>query len=191
MTDTLTKTCSKCGDTLAATTFNFYKNKGGKYGLTPRCKPCVNEDNKISHKKRLSENPEKIRAQATERTKRSYWKNIEESRKRQREFQAKRRQDPNERAKINFAKRGGGARLTEADFYAMFKAQKFCCAICESKYPGSENGWNLDHCHSTKKVRFILCAHCNRGLGAFRDNPRTLRKAAGMLDKFYNSVIKN
>jgi hypothetical protein len=185
-----TKTCTKCSRVLPATTDNFYKNKGGKFGLTPRCKPCVNDDNEEQRKKRLEQNPERERLLATNRTKRSYFRNLEKSRERHRLHQKKRREDPNERAKINMAKRGGSARLTEHEFNVMFASQGYCCAICGSKYPGHIKGWNIDHCHKSKKVRFILCAHCNRGLGAFKDNSANLRKAAELLDAFYASSEK-
>ena len=36
------KKCSKCGRWLVASTVNFYKNKGCKYGLAAECKECFN-----------------------------------------------------------------------------------------------------------------------------------------------------
>ncbi len=50
------KKCSKCGRWLVASTFNFHKKKGGKYGLRTVCKECANVDNK----KWRQENKEKI-----------------------------------------------------------------------------------------------------------------------------------
>ena len=40
------KTCTKCGETLPATTEYFHKNKTGKYGLRSRCKKCEAEYDK-------------------------------------------------------------------------------------------------------------------------------------------------
>ena len=182
----LTKTCRKCQAELPATTEHFYKNSGGKYGLTPRCKSCVNEDNKTSHAKRLAADPEKVRAQGNARAKRHYHSNLDASREKQRAFQAKKRADPAERAKINMAKRAGGARMTQEEFNTLFAAQGHRCAICHSDHPGAKHGWNIDHCHKSGNVRFILCAHCNRGLGAFRDNPAPMRKAADVLEQYNN-----
>ena len=47
------------------------------------------------------------------------------------------------------------------------------CVICGSKEP-----LVVDHDHKTGKVRGMLCNHCNRGLGHFRDDPLLLEFAA-------------
>lgn len=177
------KTCTKCQTTFPADTVHFYRNKGGKFGLTPRCKKCTNEDNAASHQRRMQEKPEKMRKQASERTKRHYRKNIEESRKKHREWAKSQREDPIKGLELKFKKRAAGAGLSQEQWHAIFDRQERKCAICRSSEPHHVHGWNTDHCHKTGKVRFILCAHCNRGLGAFRDNPDLMRRAADMLEK--------
>jgi len=47
------------------------------------------------------------------------------------------------------------------------------CVIC-----GSEEPLVVDHDHKTGKVRGMLCNHCNRGLGHFRDDPELMEFAA-------------
>lgn len=174
----LTKTCKKCSENKPATLEFFYKNAGGKYGLTPRCKPCVNEDNLLSHNKRFAADPERIRAQGNARAKKSYHKNLDKNREYQRNYQAKSRADPVKKLKIQSRKRAGDAGLTPEEIEVIRSQQDNKCAIC-----GDENPTDLDHCHKTKKIRWLLCRHCNRGLGAFRDRPDLLRKAAYMLEK--------
>lgn len=181
-----TKTCRKCGKALPATTEFFYRNQGGKFGLTPRCKPCVNEDNKSSHADRMLREPDKVRQQATSRSKRSYWKNIEVNRQRHREY-ARKNANPDKKRRSKLKADYG---MTPEQWQIMFESQGCKCAICGSTEPGSKNGWNTDHCHKTKRVRFILCAHCNRGLGAFRDNPELMRKAADMLEEIQNRPVE-
>ena len=46
------------------------------------------------------------------------------------------------------------------------------CVIC-----GSNEKLVVDHCHNTNIIRGMLCNHCNRGLGHFRDNPDLLEFA--------------
>lgn len=169
----LVKTCKKCSQTFEATTEFFYRNTSGKFGLTSRCKPCVNQDNKESAAKR---DPEILKKQATERSKRHYRKDLEKSRLKHREAQKRARQDPEKNLVIQSRKRAGGAKLTPEEIKEIRELQNNSCAICGDPDPS-----DLDHCHHTGKVRWLLCKHCNRGLGAFRDNPEWLEKAASML----------
>jgi len=50
------------------------------------------------------------------------------------------------------------------------------CVIC-----GDQTKLVVDHDHVTGKVRGLLCNHCNRGLGHFRDSPMLLEFAAQYL----------
>jgi hypothetical protein len=176
------KTCTKCKIEFPATLKYFYKNPSGKYGLTPRCKSCVSIDNKLSHEKRLKADPEKIRALANARAKKSYHNDVEKSRAKQREHQLSRRSDPVKGAIIKARKRADGAGLSPEEIQIIRDIQDNKCAICEEPNPT-----DLDHCHNTNKIRWLLCRHCNRGLGAFKDQPDLLRKAATLLERFTNA----
>lgn len=55
------------------------------------------------------------------------------------------------------------------------------CQICGGEF--GKRGKNIDHCHSTGKVRGILCTQCNQGLGMFKDNQRLLLNAMVYLEK--------
>lgn len=66
----------------------------------------------------------------------------------------------------------------------MFEEQDGKCAICESYEPNTKKGvFHVDHCHTTGKVRALLCHTCNIGLGAFQDDTSVLYKAMGYLLK--------
>ena len=70
-------------------------------------------------------------------------------------------------------------RLAPRDFSRMVELRGGRCAICES--PAR---LVVDHCHTTGEPRDLLCDHCNRGLGYFRDNAEALRRAADYLLAF-------
>jgi len=57
------------------------------------------------------------------------------------------------------------------------------CVIC-----GSTEKLVVDHCHTTNQVRGMLCNHCNRGLGHFRDDPALLEFARIYLLSYSNTT---
>ncbi len=63
------------------------------------------------------------------------------------------------------------------DYFNFLLKQEGCCCICLTKFSDSIRPY-VDHCHITKKVRGLLCFHCNTGLGHFKDNYKNLVKAA-------------
>jgi predicted amidophosphoribosyltransferase len=68
--------------------------------------------------------------------------------------------------------------LTEEQYTALITSQPNC-AICEKSFETERR--NIDHCHTTGRVRGLLCPGCNRGLGFFGDSPERLIKAAQYL----------
>lgn len=66
--------------------------------------------------------------------------------------------------------------LTKDERQAMIDSQNGCCAICQKPFESS-NKTHVDHCHTTGKVRNILCGNCNSGLGMFKDDPNLLTAA--------------
>lgn len=78
--------------------------------------------------------------------------------------------------------------ITEAIYQEMLSSQGGVCAICGTKpdeWHRSGRFINLavDHDHSDGKVRGLLCGHCNRGLGSFKDDTARLLSAADYLRK--------
>jgi hypothetical protein len=53
-----------------------------------------------------------------------------------------------------------------------------CCAICSTT-----DDLNVDHCHTTQKIRGVLCGYCNRGLGNFKDSKELLESAIKYLSQ--------
>jgi len=66
--------------------------------------------------------------------------------------------------------------LTENEFETMLQNQNHRCAICLTDDPKTK-GWCIDHCHTTKIVRGILCSNCNSAIGLMKENTFALRAA--------------
>lgn len=75
--------------------------------------------------------------------------------------------------------------LDEETYRAMIKTHSNKCAICGEEETLVQKGkltrLSIDHCHSTGKVRGLLCSRCNHGIGEFRDSPDLLEKAIDYL----------
>jgi len=74
--------------------------------------------------------------------------------------------------------------LTEAQFHVLLDKQDGKCGICEAGIRGIINRYRLahvDHCHSTGKVRGMLCRKCNVGIGMFGDGHEVASKAVEYL----------
>ena len=70
--------------------------------------------------------------------------------------------------------------LGPGEYDKLFEAQDGKCAICRE--PRSQR-LSVDHCHTTNRVRGLLCRRCNgRLLTAARDRPEVLRNAADYLE---------
>jgi hypothetical protein len=66
--------------------------------------------------------------------------------------------------------------LSRADFDAMSAAQGGVCLICGDA--PEDKPLFVDHCHTTGRVRGLLCSRCNTGIGMFLDDPDRLVAAA-------------
>lgn len=59
--------------------------------------------------------------------------------------------------------------IDHSKFDDMLAEQDGKCAICLTEDPAGVN-WHVDHCHSTGKVRGLLCCSCNQSLGMLKEN---------------------
>lgn len=70
----------------------------------------------------------------------------------------------------------------------LLKEQKGLCKICGNPPTsptrrGLIRDFNVDHCHTTGKVRGLLCDSCNIGIGLLGDNPALLKQAIIYLER--------
>lgn len=75
--------------------------------------------------------------------------------------------------------------LTFDEYMGMVSKQNNRCAICGEKQPLHINNGelNIDHDHSTGKVRGLLCNHCNTGIGMMKDDVKRMKAAIKYLGK--------
>lgn len=145
----------------------------------------ITEEKKAYQKQWRKRNPDKVSAAA----KRWREKDLAEARRRGREQQKKRRENPEEREKdrvrgLNYYYAKGKnnfCRTTEGRFKAKLRQKyglsleryelllantKGKCPICGD--PISRQTAHIDHCHATNIVRGLLCPMCNQAEGFLR-----------------------
>lgn len=72
--------------------------------------------------------------------------------------------------------------ITREEFNILLESQNYKCAICGTTDSGSRD-WHVDHCHTTGRVRGLLCHHCNTGIGLLKDDPIIIKNALEYLSK--------
>ena len=74
--------------------------------------------------------------------------------------------------------------ITVADFDAMILSQGNKCAICGDGPNGNPMHFpHIDHCHTTNKVRGLLCRKCNHAVGLLKDDPKIFLAGAAYLQR--------
>lgn len=84
------------------------------------------------------------------------------------------------RMRRSYIRRAYGMSLE--DFDALRVAQGHKCAICHAPL-GEGKKQHIDHCHTTGKIRGVLCGACNKALGGFKDSPEVMRRAAEYIER--------
>lgn len=69
--------------------------------------------------------------------------------------------------------------LTLYEYNQLLNKQKGRCKICKSLHTGRKTSshFHVDHCHTTGKIRGLLCHKCNSALGKFNDDVQILKNA--------------
>jgi hypothetical protein len=73
---------------------------------------------------------------------------------------------------------------TGIEIRRLLESQGSKCLVCFTPLVRGGTGdarAAVDHCHSTGRVRGVLCLRCNIGIGQFRDNPDFLASAIAYL----------
>ena len=74
--------------------------------------------------------------------------------------------------------------ITSTEYDRILASQNGVCACCYASSPGRQHKtFNVDHCHTTGKVRGLLCYSCNIGLGHLGDDFQSVSNAITYLSK--------
>ena len=76
--------------------------------------------------------------------------------------------------------------ITKEEYLSLIEKQDNKCGVCGEKETSLGRGGKvknlaIDHCHTTGKVRGLLCHGCNTALGSFKDNANLLTNAINYL----------
>ena len=149
---------------------------GQKDGRLSWCKTCQGVLSKAWSKKHYAEDPKEAIKKSRE------WRLANPDKYRD----TKKRYSKNNAEKIRVEKRNRNLKskygITSQEFDDMAKAQGGCCAICRQPPSGRWRRLVVDHCHSSGRVRGLLCNQCNRALGFLGDDQETLDRAASYLN---------
>ena len=186
------KQCTKCNS--IKSTIQFYKDATKSDGLDSWCKHCRKDFEKTVNYppktlgtkicKCCGENKSITEFYKTKRNCDGRGTTCKEC-KREKKMEYRLRED----VKVHTAEYNKDYKLRIAygigteDKLSMIDSQNGNCAICGKKLIDLNNNICVDHDHGTGKIRGILCGNCNRAIGLFFDNPKTLIAAAMYLER--------
>lgn len=154
----LSKACTKCKN--IKNIDEFYRKHDGKYGASSHCKIC----DFYKKKKWQEENGEKVA----------------DSNKKWRK---------NNKKKSYNIQRANGLRsnykMSIEDYDNMLLQQNNQCAICKINKNKLNRKLDVDHCHTSGKVRKLLCRSCNVSLGRLNEDVFTL---TNMIEYIYEHL---
>jgi hypothetical protein len=159
------KVCSRCKETKEFS--QFYKKKHQKSGFSSECKSCYltwmhankNNNPNFEGSKTCSECNE-----------------IKPKSKFHRQNQSQDGLKNTCKDCINLERRYTRYGLSKEEYDSILKQQDYKCAIC--RY---DKRLDVDHCHSTGKVRGILCNGCNTAIGKLGDTLEGIQRAINYL----------
>jgi hypothetical protein len=152
------RNCTKCNTVKEDGFFN--KKASSKSGLNTICRECCASINKKWREK----NPRNATKQS----------------------QGWREKNPIKSQELNRRKLLRKYGLTIKEWEELFDKQNGTCAICNLPETLIDRGTlrrlAVDHCHSTGKVRALLCSKCNKAIGLLNDDLTLLNKAVSYLE---------
>ena len=168
------KKCTKCGDPKPLDQFNI--DAGHRDGHRSECQACERTRRKTyrsKNKKQLAKQHKTWRERSKKHL--AAW---------QREYYKRPGTYRGQRNSQLQRKYG----ITIEQYERMNKTQRGRCGVCGKRETavapnGKPRGLSVDHCHSTKIVRGLVCSRCNCALGMVDDDPAILQNLIAYLRK--------
>jgi len=143
------------------------------------------------------------REKARQTAKNLYWKDPEKSRAKLREYHHANKEMKSasfknwaekNKAKVRNTRLKRIYGISQEDYSRMLFEQNFVCAICGCENTSKDRNGLIrdlcvDHCHTTGRVRGLLCINCNVAIGKMKDNVAILQNAINYLSN--NSPASN
>lgn len=152
--------CTKCKQP-----GEFYRDITKKDGIHSVCKLCHSTRNKARRKV-----DSEYRERSTKKSMEWRLANPEHSRFRVRDSTLKRKYG-----------------LTVDDYNKLLESQGGVCQVC--KNPPTNRRLAVDHCHTTGKIRGLLCQACNVSIGKMRESPDLIRRLANYVEDHHQNLI--
>lgn len=157
------KKCTKCLNFKDIKEFS--KHSGCKDGLQPGCKACA----KAYRRSWYEANKERVQS-----VNKTWVKNNPNHGKEW--YQANKDVARNYQLKRDFG-------ITLDEYNKMLANQNNKCKICLLDSSQFNKVFAVDHCHSTLKIRGLLCGPCNAAIGLLKDDVKLLQNAIVYLEK--------
>lgn len=191
------KLCPRCG--LERSVEEFGRNADRPDGLALYCKPCFRVVSRESYRRRVERSGRQLREKVSVPPGMKRCPSCAEV-KPIADFPKNRASSDglgtyckpchNVITRTNIAKNHGNSRhyhlrrrygIGADEVERMLDAQGWACVICTAEL--TVKNAQVDHDHATGAVRGILCFNCNGGLGQFKDDLASLRRAAAYLGR--------
>lgn len=178
------KICGTCSIPKSITQFRFkYHNRLNIPVYESICNSCTRIRKSLNQRELNQQDPNRHKAAKERRElKRSLFRknNPDLVKKIDRENYIKRKQKLED---VRLFKTYG---LTPDKWKGLYEEQNGLCKICNVPQEKLTRKFHVDHCHSTGKIRGLLCGSCNQGLGYYKEDIQLFQKAIDYLKENYH-----
>jgi hypothetical protein len=169
----MVKTCLRCKQEKDLNL--FYKNKNKLDGKASYCQECLlkySAEYRQNNRQKTRESSARYRAE-----------NLEKVR-----TDDRRRHNENKERQVSWTLKSVYG-ITLEEYNDILVKQNNVCAICNKPEKcldyrtGTVKRLSVDHCHTTDKIRGLLCSGCNRGIGYLKEDFTIFEAATRYLKK--------